>query len=226
MIKLGKAKVGTWVRLGWYGRAATMPVLWRVAGPIGDSSVRLVTAGVIDKAPFDGPSEVHPDGDNRWRDSSLRAWLNSSAPGNDPGFLHAFDARDVQALIEMEIETEVTTGYSAQRPPGIDRTRDRVWVLSWEEYKKLPKTLRGGARSEAFTRDHPEELIDNQIHWSRSPITRFGIALLEHWEPKKEHTNSGASCEFAIRPCIALAAGSPLEGEGTEEAPYERVSVH
>jgi hypothetical protein len=212
MALLKTAKVGTWLELGSFGnRKRAWPLVWRVAGKLGKTPW-LITAGVVAQVPFDRPSKQHPDGDNRWRDSSLRKWL-----GKD--FLTGFAAADRARLVEVERQTEVTSGYSALRKPGSDVTQDRVWVPSWEEYKRLPAALRGGERALSFLKDYPDEILEKQLHWSRTPLDGLGVALFEHWEREKRHTNSGASQEFAIRPCIALAGDTPVTGAGTAKDP-------
>jgi hypothetical protein len=206
------AKPGAWIELGLWGKEPPLPICWRIAGKLGREAWLLITAGVVTRQPFDRKSQQHPDGDNRWRDSSLRRWLDTRFAKT------AFTRGELASLIAVERVTEVTTGYSAERPATRDTTEDRVWVASWEEYKKMPKDVQGGARADVFLRDYPGEVLEIQLHWSRTPLADLGVALHEHWERERRHTNSGASQSFAIRPCIALAADTPVSGKAPRRA--------
>jgi hypothetical protein len=263
-VALGTARVGAHVELGQYGRARAS-VSWRIMRTARNGALLLISDGVLMAKAFDATSPDGPDaGDNRWRDSTLRHWLNSSAPAGkvdfgphpppdaahvrtaqldrgivailkkaghptkrspskayhrEAGFLRAFSEAERACLAPVKLETKVCSGYTAKRKASVDRTTDTVFLLTWEEYAKLPKELKSTEPAQAFRDDDPEQ-ASRPGHWSRSAIADLGVAVLETWNREMRRANSGAYCCWGVRPCIGVAAGTVVTGAGTAAKPF------
>jgi hypothetical protein len=205
-------KPGDWLQLGRYGKKKIADeILWRCT-----TKTTFISAHVIADQDFDDPRRAGLEhGDNRWKECTLRLRLNS-----DEGLMSRFLPKERAALAVMKLKTEVLSSYGVDRPRSVDTTEDRVWVASWDEYKKLPVALRKAVPSKGYRRDHPKFKLPIQPHWSRTPLDGLGCALLDLWFTRKDECNSGADCDWGLRPLIALQGGVELTGKGTEKQPY------
>jgi hypothetical protein len=255
-----KLKKGTYFEFGNYGRSTPQPILWRVAKPQPKGAVLLIADGVLMAKAFDAQGPAAPTaGDNRWRDSTLRHWLNSDAAfgrvdfgphpvpaaarlhtaldvgakaglpkkpktdnayDHEQGFLRYFSDGERSLIVPVELETEVLAGYDDKRKKGIDRTTDKAFVLTWDEYKKLPSELKGGIPAPQLREDRPEWIQPKVAHWSRTPLAGLGAAVLDLWWKDKARANSGPYCTWGVRPCIAVRDDIAFTGTGTKKNPF------
>ncbi|MBL4849508.1 MAG: hypothetical protein JKY65_28595 [Planctomycetes bacterium] len=230
---------GDWVQLGSYcGKDQPEDLLWRVLSRTKDH-VLLITQYIVMKKVFDTAGE---HGLNRWRDSTLRHWLNSEQPAGqvdfgphpaptraavgpkrkpyarEQGFLANFPSELRQYISPVAITTPVAKGLRG----GPDKTSDRVSLVTYEQYRKLPKDMKIGRPSPRMTQDDSLRMLDDEPmqYWARSPnFGREGVFLLSHWSNDKRSMNCGAFAEMGIRPCIGLTAAQ-FAGKGTARRPY------
>ncbi len=252
---IGSAKGGSWVRLG---TRRGEPILWTVLRKRDAKTTVLLARQVLAFLAFDTIGKQGDDGDNRWRDSTLRHWLNSEAASGkvdfgphpppsadhietDPafdletrsfsrrpdvehaydreaGFLHEWSSQERAVLVEAPITTEVVSSYEVSRRRSTDRTRDRVFLCTFEEFSKVPPALKKAGPGPGTLRTDRNE---NPSHWSRSPVSGFGVAVLALYPfGTKARCNSGAGCTWGVRPCAAVRSSVVFAGSGTKSNPF------
>lgn len=170
--ELGTFPVGTKVEFGsLYGSK----IVWRIANKSG-SSITLITDGVVTLHAFDAKEPGNPDedrqnyGNNRYRYSNIRWWLNSEAGAgswysarhsydhspnstdvvsanpysSEPGFLNAWTTKEKNYL---ETTTR-TVGKSDTDGGGTESLSDRIWLPSGTEMGLSTDFVEGSRLSE------------------------------------------------------------------------------
>ncbi|NRB39984.1 MAG: hypothetical protein HRU20_16200 [Pseudomonadales bacterium] len=229
-------KTWDWIQFGSYGRNDEKESLvWRVIA-VKESQLLLISQNIIMKKLFDTDPEID-GGCNRWRDSTLRHWLNSNSPqgevdfgphpmpgkdfdelayDNEAGFLNSFSDEEKGILLTTAIKTPV----SKELGGGNDKTEDAVFIITHKEYKKLPEDIKTGIPSPQYIKDYNVDAGGLHQYWARTPNYGInGVYIVNHWSKSPMAMNSGADCSWGIRPCVYVN-GQALEGLGTEAEPF------
>jgi len=240
-----KLKVGSYVLFGSYLGEA---ILWKVAD-IGSSGAMLVSEHILCLKPFDAAEsgqfeaeggsftedkETQKWGSNKWSNSNLREWLNSSAQkvayttqpptesavkdgendyAEEPGFLSGFSQNERNAI--MAINHGGTT--------------DKVYLLSEAELSKLGKRYEDRLRKPTekavsnsdFQWDNNLEPQKSWWYWLRTPYggTKRGL-LGVNKDGATGYFTAGIS-DGGVLPVLNLKPDTNIaEGDGTAERPY------
>jgi len=123
-----ECKVGDIVQFG--------PYEWRIL-EIRENNFLLITEDILTSRPF----YSNPNGGvYTWEDCELRQWLNDE-------FLEMFSSEEIVKIIEARI-------INSNDPSGNDDTKDRVFLLSFDEVKEyFPNNTRRRARYSEFNNE-------------------------------------------------------------------------
>ncbi|HOM43137.1 MAG TPA: DUF6273 domain-containing protein, partial [Bacillota bacterium] len=240
-----KLKVGSYVLFGSYLGEA---ILWKVAD-ISSSGAMLVSERILCLKPFDAAEsgqfeaeggsftedkEAQKWGSNKWSNSNLCEWLNSSAKqvsyttqpptesavkdghndyAGEPGFLSGFSQNERNAI--MAINHGGTT--------------DKVYLLSEAELSKLGKRYEDRLRKPTekavsnsdFQWDNNLEPQKSWWYWLRTPYggTKRGL-LGVNKDGATGYFTAGIS-DGGVLPVLNLKPDTNIaEGDGTAERPY------
>lgn len=179
--------------------------------------------------------QIKVRGNSDWRVSNIRTWLNSQAEvvqyedqeprstamaeekngyHNEPGFLHAFTEKELEAIVETEKMTKTNGLYDAE----VVTTMDRVYLLSLEELKWFEEagiSLLAVPTDAAVEQDQSHwYIIDRDTYnikeycwWLREPVADTGSKCYVVWngyyEENVRQENVGLE-GYGIRPAITV----------------------
>jgi hypothetical protein len=197
--QLGTFPVGTKVEFGsLYGSK----IVWRIANKSG-SSITLITDGVVALYAFDAKEPSNPNksrqnyGNNRYRYSNIRRWLNSEAGAgswysaqysydhspnstdvvsanpysSEAGFLNAWTTKEKNYL---ETTTR-TVGKSDTDGGGTESLSDRIWLPSGTEMGLSTDFVEGSRLSE-FSSDS-----DRTAYITDAAASHFSVSSSHYW---------------------------------------------
>lgn len=154
IIDISKFKVGNVVSLGNY---KGKDVRWRVLDMNGTNAL-VISDKILDAIPYHNKSESIT-----WETCSLRAWLN------DEFYNTVFDDRIRDAIVTTNNSNPSNSNYGTY---GGNDTRDKVFLLSFDEAMKYFKTAKaraaGGTKYAKSTRLYVAD-DGNSWWWLRSP---------------------------------------------------------
>ncbi len=128
---IGRAKKGDWVRLGTLGRD---PISWAWVKKIDSATVLLLARQVLAFKAFDTASDEHEFGDNRWRDATLRHWLNSTASAGQVDF-GPHPPPSTGAIAPVQVVPAAGEDWTRRPDPAHAYERDPGFLHGWAAHE-------------------------------------------------------------------------------------------
>ena len=150
------------------------PIEWIVAELQGTKAL-LISRYVLDAQPY------HTKGGSvLWEDASIRTWLNSDFINS------AFSYDERQSMITMAVRNGKNQGWEGYGISGGNNTRDRLFLLSWQEaWQYLPdaQSRAGIPTAYALSRGlYTHQSSGEAKYWLRSPGAKRTSAAVVHYD--------------------------------------------
>ena len=227
------------------GRYDDEPIVWRILEHRPEG-VLIVSCHVLDVMSFDSTSKEAPYGCNRWRDSTLRYWLNSTAgPGEVDFGPHPPPTADrLYTPDHWEFDDDDREEHAYADAAGFlhqftEAELGALAVLSLE----TPQ------RAQTEERDHTEDRVFlplarevEEWFWAGWRPAQYDGTDWGWWTREPQYTGStvddavteieagghwgywyAAAPAPGIRPIVLLRAGLEFEGTGTAKKPYRLI---
>ena len=133
------------------------PIEWTVLKEDGDQVL------LLSKYPLDYQKYNEKKEKQHWATSTLRKWLNSEFISK------AFDAKEAEAILTTEISTGGETIYSDWDVSAARKSNDKVFLLSYSEYKNYIKDSKIEVNDYVDAKGAGKIFSTDDTWWLRSP---------------------------------------------------------